>query len=73
MTVIVGAIMGDIVCGASCRVTIGLDLVTPILSLTVEEGGLIAVSILLVWSVGFAVRMVIRALASDHSPLSGDE
>lgn len=54
----------QIICAGACQLTVYHDLMLPPLQLTVEDGGKIALAILAVWVVGWAVRMVIRALAA---------
>lgn len=52
-------------CSSACTVTIVHEMVFPPFNLTVEEAAPITVAILVLWSIGFAVRMLIRALNAD--------
>lgn len=59
------ALMADssvIQCSQACTVTVQHEIVTPILSLSADEGAAIAGAILAVWVVGFAFRLLVRSL-----------
>ena len=56
-------------CAAACTVTVVHELSLPPLQLSLEDGGQIAVAILGVWVVGWAVRMVIRAMNGADKPV----
>ena len=58
---------------AAQTVTHVIDVQLPVLSLTTEQGGLIAGAILAVWVVGFGIRAVIRTLNSDGESTSESE
>jgi len=49
-------------CTSACTVTVQHEIVFPVLSLTPQEGGVIAGAILAVWAVGFAIRLLIQLL-----------
>jgi len=52
----------NITCTVSpCDIVHSIDL--PPFQLTTEEGGLIAAAIVGVWAVGWAIRMIIRAVS----------
>ena len=57
-------------CSSACTVTVVHELSLAPLQLTPEDGGLIAVAIVTVWAVGFAFRMLIRALNTDRGQAS---
>jgi len=47
-------------CSSACSVT--LQISNPLLDLTTDDGGQIALAVMAVWIVGWAFRMVIRAM-----------
>jgi len=49
-------------CTSACTVTVQHEIVFPVLSLTPQEGGVIAGAILAVWAVGFVFRVLIRLI-----------
>lgn len=51
-----------IVCEQACTVTVQHEITLPVLDLSMSEAGMISSAILLVWAVGFAFRMLIKAL-----------
>lgn len=53
-----------ITCSVSpCEISIALT--NPVLDLTAADGAIIAGAVIAVWAVGWAFRMLIRALNSD--------
>lgn len=40
--------------------------------LSLSEAGLIVPAILVVWALGFGIRMMVRALRADHSTIEGE-
>lgn len=50
-------------CSQACTVTLQLDI--PPFNLTLEDGAQISSAILLVWVVGYGIRMLIRTLNVD--------
>ena len=52
-------------CATACTVTVVHDLSLPPLQLDAEDGSLIAGAVLAVWAIGWAARMLIRALNVD--------
>lgn len=55
-------------CASACTVTVIHELSLPPLQLELAEGAAIAGAVLAVWAVGWAIRMLIRALSSGDSP-----
>ena len=55
-------------CASACTVTVVHELSLPPLQLELAEGAAIAGAVLAVWAVGWAIRMLIRALSSGDSP-----
>lgn len=53
----------SVICESACTIT--LDLALPPLQLDAADGAAIGGAILLVWAVGWAFRMLIRALNVD--------
>lgn len=62
-----------IVCEQACTVTVQHELAFPVLDLSTEDAGVISSAILLVWVVGYAFRMLIRALHIDGGSTSTEE
>lgn len=60
-------------CSSACTVTVVHDLQLPPLQLDTEDGALIAGAVLAVWAVGWAFRMVIRALNVDSTTTKESE
>lgn len=60
-------------CTGACTVTVVHELALPVLSMSTDDAALISGAILLVWVVGFAFRMLIRALNVDSGSLSKEE
>jgi len=52
-------------CASTCTVTVVHELSLPPFQLDGEDGSLIAGAVLAVWAIGWAARMLIRALNSD--------
>ncbi len=62
-------------CASACTVTVVHELVFPPFNLTLEEAGQLALAIIGVWIVGWAVRMVMKTMRSagggdDHGEVS---
>lgn len=49
-------------CAAACTVTVVHELVFPPFQLTTEEAGMLALAIVGVWTVGWGVRMAMKAM-----------
>ena len=62
-----------ITCNSACTVTLQVELTTPILSLTLEEGAAISSAILLVWAVAYGIRMLIRTVSDGTNQPSESE
>jgi hypothetical protein len=64
-----------VLCDAACTVThvVSVEITTPVFNLDAEGGALIAGAILAVWAIGWAFRMLIRALNVDGKPTSESE
>lgn len=61
-------------CATACTVTVVHELSLPPLQLDTADGAAIAGAVLAVWAVGWAFRMLIRALNIDgNSPTSTEE
>ena len=60
-------------CGSACTVTLVHELSLPPFQLSPAEGAQIAGAILAVWVVGWAGRMVVRALNVDGKSTSESE
>lgn len=61
-------------CPGTCTVTVVHELSLPPLQLDAADGAAIAGAVLAVWVVGWAFRMLIRALHIDgNSPTSSEE
>lgn len=60
-------------CATACTVTIVHDLSLPPLQLDAEDGSLIAGAVLAVWAIGWAARMLIRALSIDSTSTKESE
>jgi len=60
-------------CASACTVTVVHDLSLPPLQLDAEDGSLIAGAVLAVWAIGWAARMLIRALNVDSDSSSTKE
>lgn len=60
-------------CASACTVTVVHELSLPPLQLSVDEGALIAGAVLAVWVVGWAIRMLIRALHSSDGTSTTSE
>lgn len=61
-------------CATACTVTVVHELSLPPLQLDTADGAAIAGAVLAVWVVGWAFRMLIRALNIDgNSPTSTEE
>lgn len=61
-------------CANACTVTVVHELSLPPLQLDTADGAAIAGAVLAVWAVGWAFRMLIRALNIDgNSPTSTEE
>ena len=54
-------------CPTDCTVTIVHELALPPLQLSTQDGALIAAAIVMVWTVGWAIRQAIRAMNVDQS------
>lgn len=57
--------MHVIECASACTVTVQHEISLPLLSMSMDEAGVIAVAIAAIWAIGFAVRMCIRVLNSS--------
>ena len=60
-------------CVSACTVTVVHELSLPPLQLSASEGALIAGAVLAVWAVGWAFRMLIRALHIDGNSTNPTE
>lgn len=60
-------------CPGTCTVTVVHELSLPPLQLSASEGALIAGAVLAVWAVGWAFRMLIRALNIDGTSSTSNE
>lgn len=60
-------------CPSACTVTVVHELSLPPLQLTAEEGAAIAGAVLVIWAVGYAFRMAIRALNIDGNTSTTNE
>ena len=60
-------------CVGDCTVTVVHDFAFPLLSLSTEEAAQISSAVLLVWAVGFGIRMLIRTLNSDGNSSISEE
>jgi len=60
-------------CSSSCVVTIQHEFITPVLNLSLQEGGQIAGAVLLVWAAGFVFRVLIRMVRDTDNKSSLDE
>lgn len=67
----VGGAAPGISCGTACTVTLVYDFQLPLLSLSVADGIQLSFAVMLVWSVGFFGRMLVRAINTDSHV--GDE
>lgn len=54
-------------CATACTVTVVHELSLPPLQLTAEQGALISSAVLLVWVVGWGVRMLVQLIRSSDS------
>lgn len=60
-------------CASECTVTVVHELSLPPLQLDTADGAAIAAAVLGVWSVGFGIRMLIRAVRVDEAPSRSDD
>lgn len=60
-------------CPAACTVTVQHEITLPVLNLSPAEGAAIAGAVLAVWAVGWAFRMLIRALNIDGNSSTSKE
>lgn len=60
-------------CPSACTVTVEHVITTPVLSLSTADGALIAAAVVMVWTVGWAVRTVVQALHIDSTTKSPSE
>ncbi|QHI96754.1 hypothetical protein GT347_01345 [Xylophilus rhododendri] len=60
-------------CPSACTVTLQVEVTTPILNLSLEDGAQIASAILVVWALGWAFRALIQTLKSDGHSTSESE
>ena len=60
-------------CPSTCTVMVQHEITLPVLNLSPAEGAAISSAILLVWVVGYAFRMLIRALHIDGGSTSTEE
>ena len=60
-------------CPSACTITLQHDIVAPMFDLTPLDGAQIAAAIVAVWVVGWAIRMVIRAMNVDEPSRSTTE
>lgn len=60
-------------CTSACTVTLQVELTTPLLNLTVEQGGQLAIAVIAVWSVGLLFRELYRVIFSDGSSTKESE
>jgi hypothetical protein len=62
-----------IICPDACTVTVQLEITNPLLNLDTAEGAQIAIAVIAVWAVGFAVRVAVKALnTSDGNETERD-
>ncbi|MFI8616128.1 hypothetical protein ACIGHN_11525 [Acidovorax sp. NPDC077693] len=54
-------------CASACTVTLQVEVTTPLLNLTAEQGGELAIAVIAVWSVGLLFRELYRAIFVDGS------
>lgn len=59
-------------CATDCTVTVVHELALPVLDLSMADAASISSAILLVWVVGYAFRMFIRALNVDGDSNSSE-
>lgn len=59
-------------CASTCTITVVHELSLPPLQLDAAEGAQIAGAVLAVWAVGWAFRMLIKALSTGENPSQGD-
>lgn len=62
-----------ITCDSACTVTVVHELALPVLDLSTSDAAYISSAILLIWAVGYAFRMLIRALHIDGGSTSTEE
>lgn len=62
-----------ITCAGTCTVTLQHEFNLPALQLTPEQGGQIALAVIAVWVVGWAIRMLVRTLSIDGNSSSNHE
>ena len=60
-------------CPGTCTVTVAHELSLPPLQLDAADGAAIAGAVLAVWAVGWAFRMLIRALHIDGNSSTSNE
>lgn len=60
-------------CDASCSVTVVHELALPVLDLSPADAAAISGAVLLVWVVGWAFRVLIRALNVDSVSTTNEE
>lgn len=60
-------------CPSSCTVTVEHQITTPLFDLSLSDGGQIAAAVVMVWTVGWAVRMAIRAMHVDETKSSSTD
>ena len=57
--------MGPVIeCKSRCTVTLVHEFTMPLLNLSLDDGGRIALSIIAVWVVGWSIRILIRMVSS---------
>lgn len=62
-----------IVCEQACTLTVQHELALPVLDLSTSDAALISGAVLLVWVVGWAFRVLIRALNVDGVSTTTEE
>lgn len=60
----------NVTCTSACTVTVVHELSLPPLQLDAAEGAAIASAVLAIWAVGWAIRMLIKALSTGENPQS---
>lgn len=60
-------------CAAACTVTVRHELALPVLDLSTSDAAAISSAVLLVWVVGWAFRVLIRALNIDGGSSTEEE
>lgn len=60
-------------CATDCTVTVIHEFALPVLNMSTADAASISSAVLLVWVVGFSIRMLIRALNSDGDSISKED